>query len=445
MRLPWIETPVTHRGVARTAFPMHSKITPAFAVAVLFAATMHADDWPQFRGLHRDGSWNETGLLKTFPAEGLRIRWRAPVSFGWSSPVVAKGRVFVTDAELRKPAAKERVHCFDETTGKPLWTFSQDVTYPEWSFVPGQGGGPTATPIVEDGRLYTIGANGHMHCLDAQTGAVLWGKNLGVEYEVPEMNCRASPLIEGNLLILFTGAKPGACILALDKTSGKEVWKALDEPASNSSPIVVEAGGKRQLIVWTDASVISLAPTTGATWWREPMVTSNNDAIATPVVQGNRLLISGLMMELDVREPRASVLWPGTKILARRILSHTSTAMMRDDYIYSARSSGELVCLDAITGKQLWQTNTVTALKSGASIHLTPTHDAVFLFTDKGELIRADLTPQGCRELARSPLITPTSPFAGRNCAWAPPAYANRAVFARSDKEVVCASLAELE
>ena len=424
---------------------MRPKIKPAFAIALLVAATASADDWPQFRGPNRDGKWNETGLLKTFPDDGLKIRWRAPVSFGWSSPVVVKGLIFVTDAELRKPAAKERVHCFEETTGKPLWTFSYDVTYPEWAFVPGQSVGPTATPIVEDGRLYAVGANGHVHCLDTQTGSVLWEKNLGSEYEVPEMNCRASPLIEGNLLILFTGAKPGACLLALDKISGKEIWKALDEPVSNSSPIIVEAGGKRQLIAWTDASVISLAPTTGATWWREPMVTSNNDAIATPVVQGNRLLVSGLMLELNAREPAAIVLWPDTKVLARRILSNTSTAMMRGDFIYSARSSGELVCLDAKTGKQLWQTDTVTGLKNGASIHLTPTPDAVLLFTDKGELIRADLTQQGYRELARSPLITPTSPFGGRNCAWAPPAYANRAVFARSDKEVVCASLADME
>ena len=126
------------------------------------------------------------------------------LGFGHARQVVMKGRVFVTDAELQKPVAKERVHCFDETTGKRLWTFSYDVTYPEWAFVPGQGGGPTATPIVEDGRLYSVGANGHVHCLDTQTGAVLWEKNLSSEYEVPEMNCRASPLNS-------TGATTAGC------------------------------------------------------------------------------------------------------------------------------------------------------------------------------------------------------------------------------------------
>ncbi len=172
------------------------------------------------------------------------------------------------------------------------------------------------------------------------------------------------------------------------------------------------------------------------------MVTSNNDAIPTPVVQKNRLLIGGLMLELNAHQPTATVLWPETRAVSKRILSNTSTALLLGDYVYSAKSSGELVCLEAGTGKQVWQTNTVTDLKNGASIHLTPAGDAVFLFTDKGDLIRAQLTPQGYQEISRAHLIEPTSPFGGRKCAWTPPAYANRHVFARNDEELVCASLA---
>jgi outer membrane protein assembly factor BamB len=409
---------------------------------LLGVCAARAGDWPQWRGPNRDGVWNETGLLKTFPKDGLKIRWRAPVGGGWSSPVVAQGRVFLADAQLLKPKAKERVLCFDEATGKPLWTFAYDVIYPEWAFVPGQGGGPTATPVVEAGKAFALGINGHVHCLDARTGTVLWEKNLQKSYAVRDHSCRTSPLIEGNLLIVFTGAKPGACVLALDKNSGREVWKALDEPASSSSPFVVTAGGRRQLIVWTDESVASLNPVTGEVFWREPMVTSGNDSIPTPVVQKGRLLISGLMFELSARQPVATVLWPTNRAPARRLLSNTSTPMLRGDYVYSAKSTGELVCLDAATGALVWQTNTVTAIKSGASIHLTSTPEAVFLFTDKGELIRAHLTPQGYHEEGRALLIGPTTPYGGRNCAWTPPAFANGHVFARNEKELVCASLA---
>ncbi|PYK02380.1 MAG: hypothetical protein DME23_01700 [Verrucomicrobia bacterium] len=251
-----------------------SELTLAFNLTLLLSVATRAADWPQFRGPNRDGAWNETGLLKTFPVEGLKVRWRKPVGWGWSSPIVARGRVFLFDAQLLKPAARERVLCFEETTGKPLWTFACDAAYPEWVFVPGQGAGPTATPIVEAGKVYTVGVCGQVHCLNARTGALLWERNLNKDYQVGEMSCRASPLIDGNLLILFVGGKPGACVIALDKKTGKEVWKALDEPVSNSSPLVVVAGGKRQLIVWTDESVTSLAPMTGRTYWREPMVTS---------------------------------------------------------------------------------------------------------------------------------------------------------------------------
>jgi outer membrane protein assembly factor BamB len=413
-------------------------------IALLLAVgAMQAEDWPQFRGPNRDGVWNETGLLKTFPADGLKIRWRAPVGGGWSSPVVAKGRVYLADSLLAKPAAKERVLCLDAATGKPLWTFAYDVTYSEWAFVPGQGGGPTATPVVEAGKVFTVGINGHVHCLDARTGAVRWERNLQKSYEVRDHSCRPSPLIEGNLLIVFTGAKPNACVLALDKRTGKEIWKALNEPASSSSPFVVTGGGKRQLIVWTDASVTSLNPATGEVWWREPMVTSGNDSIPTPVVQKNRLLISGLMFVLDDKQPIATVLWPTNRVASKRLLSNTSSPILRGDHIYSAKSSGELACLEAGTGALVWRTNTVTGLKSGASIHLTLTPDAMFLFTDEGNLIRAQVTPEGYRELSRSHLIESTTPFGGHSFAWSPPAYANRHVFARNEKEMVCASLAD--
>ncbi|HSH15862.1 MAG TPA: PQQ-binding-like beta-propeller repeat protein, partial [Verrucomicrobiae bacterium] len=133
---------------------------------------------------------------------------------------------------------------------------------------------------------------------------------------------------------------------------------------------------------------------------------------------------------------------PETRPATKRVLSNTSTALLRGDYVYSARTSGELVCLDAATGHQVWQTNTLTDLKNGSCIHVTPCGEAVFLFTDRGDLIRGELTPQGYREFSRTHLLDPTSPFGDRKCVWTPPAYANRHVFARNDEELVCASLA---
>ena len=408
----------------------------------LLSIPARAADWPQWRGPNRDNVWNETGILKSFPPEGLTIRWRVPVGPGWSSPVVGRGRVYLTDMRLEKPRAWERIQCFKESTGKLLWSRESELVYPDWAFIPEHGGGPAATPIVEDGKIFWFGRSGQVDCLDAQSGRVIWETHLDKKYEVGVLSCRGSPLIEENLLILFVGAKPGACVIALDKRTGKEVWKALDDSLSNSSPLIIVAGGKRQLIVWMGNALTSLNPATGETYWRQAMVTSSNDSIPTPVVQNNRLLISGLMLELDAHTPTAKVLWPDTMAPSKRILSNTSTPMLRGDYVYSAKSNGELVCLEAATGKQVWANTNITNLKIGASIHLTPNGDAVFLFTDEGNLILAQLTPDGYREISRAHLLEPTSVLGTRRLAWIPPVYVNRCVFARNDKELICASLA---
>jgi outer membrane protein assembly factor BamB len=413
-------------------------------LALEFFSVIRADDWPQFRGPNRDGVWRETGILKSFPAGGLKVRWRASVGFGWSSPVVAKGRVYLTDSVLMKPKAIERVHCFDETTGKPLWTYSYDVAYPDWAFTPRQEGRPTATPIVDGGKLYTLGKKGDLHCCEAFKGEVIWKRNLEKEYQVQEFAFNTSPLIESDLLILCIGSyldSSPSFVIAHNKNTGEEVWKAPTEGLTNSSPIVITAGGKRQLIVWTRGSVSSLDPATGKIYWQKRMRTSADSAIATPVLHKNLLLVSGLMLKLDPEKPAASVIWPDTKAASQRILSNTSTGLIQGEYLFSARSSGHLVCLAASTGKEVWETDKVTDLKQGASIHLTPNGDSVFLYTDRGELIRAYLRSDGYKEISRTRLLEPTYPFAGRKVAWPPPAFANRHAFARNDQELICVSL----
>ena len=147
------------------------------------------------------------------------------------------------------------------------------------------------------------------------------------------------------------------------------------------------------------------------------------------------------MLKLAQEKPAASILWPENTAILKRILSNTSTALLQGDYVFSAKTSGELICLEAGTGKEVWQTNSVTDLKNGSSIHLTSNGDSVFLFTNEGNLIRARLSSRGYQELSRTHLLEPTCPFNGRNVVWPPPAYANQQVFARNDKLLVCAWL----
>jgi outer membrane protein assembly factor BamB len=164
--------------------------------------------------------------------------------------------------------------------------------------------------------------------------------------------------------------------------------------------------------------------------------------VSTPVFRDDRLLVGGMMFQLSADRPGARILWPDSKAPARRILSHTSTALLSGGHVFSAKSSGELVCLDAGTGKKVWESDKVTDLKNGASIHLTANGDSALLYTDRGELIRARLTGKGYEEISRVALLEPTMPFGGRKVNWSPPAYAGRCVFARNGKELICASLA---
>jgi outer membrane protein assembly factor BamB len=355
--------------------------------------------------------------------------------------VVSQGRVYVTDAQISgRKAAQERVRCLAAATGASLWTHSYAVDYADWAFDPNNPFGPRPTPILSQDKLYTLGARGRLCCFEARHGKLIWSKDLANKSK--DSAFTPSPLIEGNLLILILdGLPPGPCVFAFDKRSGKQVWSALEQTANFSSPIVVEAAGKRQLIVWTQGEVNSLNPATGQLYWRERSLGGSSFAVSTPASRGELLLVNGMMLRLDSTKPGASVLWPDGSPPSRHTISDTSTPMFKGDYVFTGNLAGELVCIEAKSGRIVWQTNQVTDLKSGTSMHLTPNGSSTFIFNDRGELIRAELSAAGYKETSRAALLAPTYPFGPRKRAWTPPAFAGRHVFARSDEELVCGSL----
>src|SRR5437899_1646242 len=163
-----------------------------FPIALAFAS--RAEDWPQWRGSDRDGVWHETGIQKKFPAEGLPVRWRAPVGYGFSSPVVSKGRVYVTDALLDRPKVRGRVLCFEETTGKLLWTFSRETNYPPWAFVSGQEPSPNGTPVVQGAKVYATSVSS----IDPATGQLFWREG----FSAGNSSAVATPVFSNNRLLV---------------------------------------------------------------------------------------------------------------------------------------------------------------------------------------------------------------------------------------------------
>ena len=272
---------------------MNLKTTTLLLVTLSLSVTALADDWTQWAGNDRLCNWNETGILKTFPKEGLKPVWSVPVGSGYSGPVVWQGRVFVTDyrpkPEPKLLEAIERVLCLDEKTGKQLWSHEWETHYRRQ--LHSYATGPRATPLVSDGRLYTLGATGMVHCLDAKTGKVQWEYDAleAFDAEVPAFGVSASPLAWKDTVIFVCGGSEGL-LRAVDKVTGKQIWKVRQEEpfaselACTACPIV--ADGK--LIVHGARSVQALDLSNGKQIWVAKCATT---ATSTPILAGKEVIV----------------------------------------------------------------------------------------------------------------------------------------------------------
>lgn len=424
----------------------------ALLLAPALTGTLSADEWPQWRGPTRDGVWNEQGLIDKFSTDQIEVSWRAEIGAGYSGPTVADGRVYVTD-RLTEPEQVERVHCFDAKTGEPLWTYTYDCIYSNIMYE----AGPRAAVALDEGRAFALGSMGHLHALDAATGEVLWSKEPGTDYNIrmPIWGIAAAPLVEDDLLIVQIGGEDGACIVAYDKRTGQERWRALDDNPSYSAPVIVSQAGRRVLVCWTGENVVGLDPASGEVYWRHPFPPKEMVInIATPVIQGERLFLTtfydgSLMLRLPEDELKVEEVWrkAGRSELDTEALhSIISTPFIEGDYIYGVDSFGQLRCLDANTGERVWEDLTAVAQVRWATIHIVRNGPRVWMFNEQGELIIAKLSPEGFQEISRAKLIEPTTGQLtrrrGNGVCWSHPAYANQHVFARNDNELVCASLA---
>ncbi len=402
----------------------------------------HADDWPQWRGPQRDGVWRGNGVVRSLPATGLKVRWRVRVGRGYAGPAVANGRVYVTDLVLNPE--RERVLCFDEATGKRVWTHAYPTDYAQMEY----GNGPRATPTVHDGRVYTLGTQGDLCCLDAQTGKAVWQIDLAAEYDarIPRYGASAAPIIEDDLVIVCVGGRDAASVVAFDRHTGRQRWAALNDEPAYSAPVVVTAGGRRQLIVWTADGIVSLNPATGDVYWQEKWKTSFDAAqvIASPVLHGDKLLFvmgwnrGARVVQLHADKSSAETVWR-TRAGASTMLG---TPVVIGDHFYTVSTGGQLGCYTMADGELVWQVDDAQADGALGTAHFTPVGDRVLMFNQRGQLLLGRLTPKGFVSTSRTLLLEPTAGHrAGDPVAWSHPAYANGHVVARNDRVLVRASL----
>jgi outer membrane protein assembly factor BamB len=339
----------------------------------------------------------------------------------------------------------ERVLCLQADSGELLWKHEYDcpydISYPA---------GPRATPTVHDQLVYTLGAEGKLHCLNAKTGDVNWSRDFKQDFgaKTPIWGFSGHPLVDGDRLICMVGG-PGSLVVAFDRKTGKELWRSLDgEQIGYSAPTLIEHGGKRQLIVWHATALSSLDPETGAPFWSEPLDPNYGMSIATPRLSGDLLFVGGIvnksmMLQLDQQHPKAKVLWQGNDETG--IDPVFSTPYAEHNYLYGVTREGKLSAMQMDNGQVLWSNFDLMPDRRRAqsgTVFLVKNHDCFFLMTDSGELVVAQLSPQGYTELGRTKILEPTGFAMGRNVVWSHPAFANRCVYARNDKEIVCISLA---
>jgi outer membrane protein assembly factor BamB len=432
------------------------------ALALFFALAVPAvaDDWPQWMGPGRDDIWRETGIIEKFPASGADIAWRVPIAGGYSGPAVADGRVFVTDFKRTSGDAtndvtsrselkgKERVLCLSVSDGKELWRHEYDCPY-KISYA----AGPRTTPTVSSGKVYTLGAEGHLFCFEASSGKVLWSKELKQEYRIdtPLWGFCGHPLVDGQRLFCLVGV-PGSVAVAFDKDTGKELWRALSASESGyCPPTMIEAGGKRQLLIWDPQRLNSLNPETGAVYWSEKLEPQYAMSVTAPRQAGDFLYASGIgkcatLFKLSREKPAAEVVWDGKPTTA--VFCSNSTPLIDGDTIYGCDcDAGNLRAVKLATGERLWATYQPTTGATRPQPHgtafLTKNGNRYFLFSETGDLIIARLTPEKYEEISRAKLVKPTNEAFGRSVVWSHPAYANRCIFARNDEQIICARLAK--
>ena len=438
-----------------------------FFLALLLAAcgpnrVSLADDWPQWQGVKRDGIWRESNILKKFPEDGPKVTWRVAVAGGYSGPAIANGKVFLTDYVVKEGDTEpspdkrnvlqgtERTICFDELTGKEIWKHDYDRPY-EISYP----AGPRATPLVDDDRVYLLGAEGDLICRRVEDGEIIWSKNLPELYstKAPIWGYAAHPLILDDMLYCLVGGE-GSAVVAFDKTTGNEIWKALTTPdIGYAPPTLIEHGGTQQLLIWHSKSLNSLNPLTGEVYWSEKIEADYNMSIAPPLKVNDWLYVGAIKdksmaLQLDKNAPKATVVWRGSRKLGVGP-SHCPIVPdpMNPEYIYGV-DRGSLRCVKLSTGERVWETFELMKDRkrwsNAGTIFLNQIEDRFFLFSETGELAIGRLTPEGYEEIDRTkPLLATTHGAFGREVLWSPPAYANGAMFVRNDKELICVDLAK--
>ena len=368
------------------------------AFLIFNAQLAAAQEWTQWRGAGRDGVVKSFVAPAAWPKE-LKRKWKVETGGGYSSPVVAGKRVYLHT----RREEQEVVNAFDLETGKILWTHPYAAPFNKNQYAIEMGKGPNSTPVLHDGRLYTLGVTAILSSFDAQTGKLLWRKDFSGQIDSSKLftGTAMSPLIEKSMLIVHVGDDRGGSVIAFDAVSGKEIWKWQGDGPGYASPVVVDLAGARQVVTLTDKSAVGIEAATGKLLWKMPFPDEWNENIVTPVLYKNTLILSGvrkgtLAVELvkGANGLEAKQVWANPKVAM-----YMSSPVLDGDYLYgmSHLRKGQFFCLNAKTGELLWATEG----REGPNASVLNVGGVLLFLTEDAELIFANKSQKGFEQLAR--------------------------------------------
>ena len=390
-----------------------------FSLFLLFATTTAAlaNDWPQWRGPHRNGISDEKEWSAKWPADGPKVLWKASVGIGFSSFTVADGRVFTTG----NADNTDTVFCFDAASGKQIWKHAYPADLGDKYFE----GGTSGTPTVSGEQVFQLSRWGDLFCLNAATGKVLWTKNVQKETSarIPDWGYAGSVLMQGNLLILNIGGAG----LAVDKTNGNIVWKSDDKDAGYSTPLPFKHGEDSLVLLSSGKGYSAVKTKTGEKVWSFEWGTRYGVNAADPVVNGDQIFISSGYNKgcAVVKFGETTPVWQNKELKNQLALSVLLTGNLYGFDGDNGNSRSPLKCVDFATGTVKWDEKSITP---GA---VMIADGKLIILTGKGELIVAKATPEKFDVISRAPVLT-------GKC-WTAPVLANGRIYCRnSTGDVVC-------
>lgn len=386
-----------------------------------------ARDFPQFLGPHRDATLPHARLDRDWARTPPVRLWRQPVGAGWSGFAVL-GPLAITHEQR---GASEVVVAYDVESGAIRWTHSDEARFADVL----SGDGPRATPAIADGRVYSLGAGGLLNCLDLETGARLWWRDILADHgaSVPGYGVTASPLVMDDVVVVAAGGREGGSLAAYDRLSGAPRWSGGDQAAAYSSPRVATLVGVRQILLFGQAGLAGHDASSGSVLWHHPWPSGTERTSQPLPVGGDRLFLSsgygigGQLLEIGRHADGgfgATVVWEST-----RLKTKFTNAVQRDGYLYGL-DDGVLVALGLRDGERAWKRG-----RYGHG-HVLLAGDLLLVQTEKGEVVLVEATPEAHRELGRFTAVE------GKT--WNTPALAGDLLLIRNATEATCFRLPTL-